>query len=81
MKCNHSGHPAAVENETAFIICKKGGKTYRPLYSPESMSHGPIENKIWLSDGWPLRLSGNLLTAQKEVTAASYKTNKDDRKA
>lgn len=30
---------------------------------------------------WPLRLSGNLLAAQKEVAAASYKTNKDDRKA
>lgn len=31
----------------------------------------------WLA----LRLSGNLLATQKEVTAASYKTNRDDRKA
>lgn len=29
----------------------------------------------------PLRLSGNLLATQKEVAAASYKTNKGDRKA
>lgn len=51
MKCNHPGCPAVVGNETASIIRTKGGKTYLRLYSPESMSHGPIENKIWMSDG------------------------------
>lgn len=50
-KCDCTGCPAVVGNETASIICTKGGKTYLPLYSPESMSHGPIENKIWMSDG------------------------------
>jgi len=50
-KCNCTGCPAVVGNETASIICTKGGKTYLQPYSPESMCQGPIENKIWMSDG------------------------------
>lgn len=58
-KCNYTGCPVAVGNETASIISTKGDKTYLLLYSPESMSHSPIENKIWMSDGSP---SGCLAT-------------------
>lgn len=58
-KYSCTGCPVAVGNETASIISTKGDKTYLLLYSPESMSHRPIENKIWMSDGSP---SGCLAT-------------------
>lgn len=58
-KYNHTDCPVAVGNEIASFISTKGDKPYLLLYSPESMSHRPIENKIWMSDGSP---SGCLAT-------------------